>query len=92
MLVTTRLRCNVCRRETRHATYPLFGTQECFRCGSVVNVAVPEYQDIWFDSSDFGLPTGEGTPMVMTVGLNGYYWFDWSNSVPYAGIIRTPSA
>ena len=90
MLVTTRLRCDVCGRETRHATYPLFGTQECLRCGSVVNVAVPEYQYLGFNGDDFGPPAGNGTPMVMTVGLNGYHWFDWADHVPYAGVFRTP--
>ena len=24
------------------------------------------------------------------VGPNGYHWFDWTDSVPYAGIPRTP--
>ena len=88
MLVTTRQVCGVCRRVTRHATYPLFETIECLKCWSVFNTVLEslipclektvEAQFVWADS----------TPI--SVGLNGLHLFDETEFVPYTGIPRTP--
>ena len=85
MLVIERFRCCVCGRKTRHATYPLFDKWECLRCGSVDGPVLPiSVEDV--------LRWASRESAALTLDLNGFHYFDWTDFVPYAyaGIPRTP--